>query len=313
MGRPIVSIAIVTTLSTATPRPVLASSWAAPSASTQERSEAFVVDGDRALARGDYAEAVAKYRAAYYGLTAEQRTSYIGSIPVRNAMQAYELLLAERQDRRVLEQQLGFLAEFLESVRDRGDGVAQVGSDVIDALEETRVRAEKKLAALSQVVAPPRDPEDPAIAAGEPAPKVEPEPSPSHEPIDAGPPSRPDRLGLGLAIGGGVATGLGLGVMAGWWTVRRQAEAKADAEFGPDSGSPGRAEYLREQWYLARRYLVAGGVITGLGLATAAAGVVVILVRRGRGGGLAMLVPEVGPTGAGLRLAGRFRGWEQHR
>lgn len=288
----------------------------APSA--QERSAAFVADGDEAFERGDYEEAITKYRAAYYGLTPEQRTSYVGSIPVRNAMRAYALLLAERQDRRVLEQQLGFLTEFLESVRGTDGGVTRVGEQVVAQLEQTRAEAEQKLAALAQVVAPPPDPDDEGGGGDEGVPQEtsgerselddEPEfsvgPEEEDDPLTRPAPLRP--LGLGLAIGGGVTAGIGVGVMTGWWTVRRQARAEADATW--PEGSPTYQDYLRAQWYRARRFLIAGTVLTGVGVAAAAAGTVILLVQRNRAADdVALgLAPALGPEGTGIQLAGRF-------
>lgn len=292
--------------------------WA-PRVAAEDRSQAFVTDGDAAFERGDYEEAIAKYRAAYYGLDPAQRTSYLGSLPVRNAMRAYTLLIAERQDRVVLERQLAFLAEFLESVAAQDGGAEQVGAEVMAELEAVRADVQLKLARLSQVVAPPpgavtAPTPNPADAPSQGAPPTteaaaEPEPGASPVAIDSlAPPPGRDPLGLGLAIGGGVTAGIGAGVMVGWWTVRRQAEAEADRVFGPDP-SPARDEYLREEWYHARRYLIAGSTIVGLGLATAATGAVLLVVRRSRGSraGMALrLLPAVGPQGAALRLSGRF-------
>lgn len=313
MARPLLPFVLLATVVVMAPAHAAARAAAKPP-SAEERSLAFVADGDAAYERGDYEEAITKYRAAYYGLGPEQRASYIGSLPVRNAMRAYALLLAERQDRTVLERQLAFLAEFLESVAAQADGAQRVGPEALTELEAVRDDVQHKLAMLSQAVAPPPDTQAGPTTTGDP---LDPPPHdpPPHDPPphDApltdslhAPPPR-DWLGLGLLIGGGATAGIGLGVTSGWWTVRRQAEREADRVYG-SGPSPVRTQYLTDEWHHARRYLIAGSVLATLGLATAGAGVVHILVRRARSrDDVALgLGPALGPTTAGLRLHGRF-------
>lgn len=95
--------------------------------------------------------------------------------------------------------------------------------------------------------------------------------------------------------------------MVGWWTVRNQAVAEANSQWGSDPNSPARSEYLRAQWYRARRYLIAGSVLVSVGVATAATGTVFILIhRRGMRDRALSLSPTLSPEGAGVQLLGRF-------
>lgn len=313
-SRALTALAVILALAT----PAISS--AAPSKrkpdSGLERSQAFVEEGDAALERGDYEDAIAKYSAAYYGLDTEDRVSYIGSIPVRQAMRAYDLLVAQEQDRAVLDRQLSLVTEFLENVRSRPDGVDRVGKEVVDDLQVVKEAVEKKIAALSEASAP--------HSTDAPGSKPVEETTTEPEPVTTTPPNTtppadgdstngmpfrepPSRLGVGLAAAGGVVLGTGAGVMAGWWTVRNQAVEYADAEPGYEEGTTERVDYLEREEARARKYLISGVVVMGVGAAVATTGVVLIAQHRRRGKQAPVAVaPVFDPRHAGLVITGRF-------
>lgn len=283
-----------------------------------DRSYAFVAEGDAAFDRGDYDEAIAKYSAAYYVLTSEERASYAGSIPVRNAMRAYDRQVAQDLGRILLDRQLGFVTEYLETVKDHPDVPNPPTPEIIAELEDKRRKIEKKIAELSAVAAPDDEDSDASEDDGAPAPVTEtdPEPSPSTDPTPTPegndteatlPPDgpRPSKVGIALAASGGVLVGLGAGVFAGWWTVRNQAPGLADMEPGYEEGTMERETYLQREEDRARRYLVSGAVVMGVGVAVAATGVALILKNR-RSPRPLSLDPSFAPGHAGLALHGRF-------
>jgi len=282
-----------------------------------ERSQAFVGEGDHALERGDYEEAIAKYRAAYYGLGPEVRASYMGSIPIRKAMEAYDLLAAREQGRNILDQQLGLVTEFLQSVYDQPDGVARVGQAVVHDLEAVRSAIEQKLAALAAAAAPSVAEEPPAQPEPEPEPEppaVTPPPEISPRIEEQLPPASDDtpsstrkKLGLGLAVGGGAVLGTGACMLAGWWTVRNQAERFADEEPGYEIGTPARQQYLAREEERAQRYLIAGAVVMGVGAATTITGIVLLAKDRRRAKQTQLTItPRLDLDHAGLVIRGRF-------
>ena len=117
----------------------------------------------------------------------------------------------------------------------------------------------------------------------------------------------PSPLGVGLAVAGGVVLGTGAGVMAGWWTVRNQAVEYADNEPGYEEGTTDRDIYLAREEARARKYLISGSVVLGVGAAVATTGVVLIALHRRRGKQKPVaVVPAFDPRHAGLVITGRF-------
>lgn len=289
---------------------------AAPSSTPAERSQTFVIEGDAALERGEHETAIDKYRAAYYGLPASQQTSYLGSIPVRNAMRAYDRLYAEAPSRVVLEQQLAFLADFLGRVEGDEGRVASIGETVVADLESKRREIERELARLAEAEMPAKPP---ATQPGEPELEAEetpegddglagPKPLPAeHEGTTSTAPGRPpcNCIGVGLTAAGGSLMAAGLSVGFFGLGTRISARKLVD-EVNPTEEE--RADYLEDQDKNARNIVIVGSVILGAGVATLTAGVVHIVVRRRRSASEAKLtlVPRLGANGAGLALGGRF-------
>jgi hypothetical protein len=264
--------------------------------SHRERSQAFLDEGDTAAEHGDLDEAVSHYRAAYYGLSRAERASYLGSMPIRKAIVAFERRIAQERDpalrRQLLEEQRLLLAEFLLEVRARDGAAEEIGKDVIAELEGIQRAIDEALEAEEPL--PSTEPEPPSGTTepdrpSSPGPEPQLERStivdfPPVEPPSPGP-SKPrrDPLGLGLTIGGGAVLATGLAVGVGWWVVRSGARANVDGGGEPFAeGTQARADYLAQADEHARKYLVAGSVVAGLGLATTLAGVAHLVVHRRR-------------------------------
>jgi hypothetical protein len=315
--------------------PIHAHAMAAPS--PRQRSELSLIDGDAALERGDFDDAISKYRAAYYSLAPSEQASYLGAMPVRNAMRAYEQRVVQEQDpekrRRVRQRQREFLSEFLDAVNGREGAAKEVGQDVFAELEANLKAIDSELG-QEQTEQETTDPTEPPVPDPPGGGTTVPPDSRAVDPPDNGTadpdslkgasggddsnPGTPgpgaskasrDWLGLGLVIGGGTLLGTGFGVSAGWWTIRNLAPAKAD-EGGElfAEGTAARAEYLAGENIRARHYLIAGTVVAGVGLATTIAGAVHIARHRRRANQATAMhfVPLFGPSVAGLAFHRRF-------
>jgi hypothetical protein len=291
------------------PTDAVASSMAP--ASPRELSEALLTKGDAAADRGDFDAAISYYRASYYGLSEIDRASYLGSIPVRKAMAAFEQGVARQRDpakrRQLLQSQRDLLARFLVAVRARAGAADEVGKDVIAELERMQRSIDEALAAEDYDIVDPFSRNAPKGGARVSFP-VEVPPKTGQAPIPTK--LHRDWIGLGLTIGGSTLLATGLGVSSGWWTVRSDAQANVDG--GGEAyaeGTQARADYLARADAIARNYLVAGSILGGIGLATAVGGVVRLVVHRRRSSAQRTalhVVPLSSPTTGGLVLHGRF-------
>lgn len=291
----------------------------APS-SPRERSQVLLVEGDAAAERGELDTAISKYRSAYYGLSASDQASYVGSLPIRKAMQAYEQSVARERDpkarRALLERQRMFLDEFLDGVAARPGAVDEIGKDVMDELEVTRRGIEVMLGAKAPDVIDPFANDDARAHDGTTATrssvttsKAEPARPRDHATDEPSEPGR-DWLGLGLAIGGGTLVATGGGVLVGAWTIRKGARELVDGG-GPGyaEGTETRADYLAGEDERARKFLISGAVVASVGLATAVAGVVHLVVHRRRHVERAAalhVAPLLTSTATGVVLQRRF-------
>lgn len=264
----------------------------------RERSQVLLIEGDAALERGELEKAISKYTASYHGLTKGDQASYVGSLPVRKAMEAYDrsvaLALDPKQRRALRARQRVLLDEFLVSVAARQGAAEEIGPEVMAELEQTLHLLDEALA-----VAPAPDPSPP--------PEPEPEPTPK-SPVEPVEPPR-DWLGLGLTIGGGALLATGVGVSVGWWTVRNGALDLVDGGGeGFAEGTQARVDYLARADDHARKFLVAGSVVASVGLATAIGGVVHLALHRRRHTAQTalQLAPLLAPTATGVTLHRRF-------
>jgi hypothetical protein len=288
--------------------PTCAAASSMAPASARESSQDLLTEGDAAVELGDFDVAISKYRASYYRLSKADRASYLGSIPVRKAMAAFEQGVAEERDpakrRQLLEDQRVLLAQFLLEVRARDGAAEEIGADLIAELEAIQRANDEALEAEGHS-ADPSSADSPPVPVVAPLATKETRALPSDEP----PASPRDPIGLGLIIGGSALLATGLGVSVGWWTVRIGARAKVDGggeRFA--EGTQSRADYLDTAHEKARKFLIAGPVIAGIGLATTLAGVAHLVVHRRRSTrDMALHVtPFSSSTAGGLVLHGRF-------
>lgn len=286
-------------------------------ATPRERSQAMLAEGDAAYAKDRLEEAISKYRASYYGLPPEDQASYLGSMPVRKAMRAFDQLRSAEADpakaRALLQRQRVLLIEFLDAVAAKPGAAEEVGEDVIAELEELRRSIDQALEADAkpdEPVVPATDPtDDPAEPErGDPDPA---KPAITTPPLTDDPNPPRDWLGLGLIIGGSTTLVAGVGVTIGYFTIRSGAQALVDAggdEYAP--GSQAREDYLEQEHARAQPFLIAGSVVAGVGLAVAVGGVVRLVLHRRRATAskttALQLAPHVTPTAAGLTLHRRF-------
>ncbi|MEM6996703.1 MAG: hypothetical protein AAF721_39735 [Myxococcota bacterium] len=137
----------------------------------RERSQALLAEGDEAYESERFEEAVTKYRASYDALEVQDRSGYIGSLPLRKAMRAYAQLVEAESDperlRPLLESQYRLLDGFLVEVSATPGAAEQVGEDLIAELGRTRSEVADALADL------------PGPSAPEPVPDPVPEPDPT--------------------------------------------------------------------------------------------------------------------------------------
>ncbi len=280
------------------------------SPSTMERSQAFVEEGDEAFDDGDYREAIAHYRAAYDALTSADRVSYVGSIAMRNAMNAYAALLEREDDIIVVRNQLNFLSEFLQEV-EQHDAQDAVGVDVLDELRELQATLEDRIELSraqehSDRSSPPPVLLDPHGPSGVDV--------PPEDPTDSSPPQR-DWVGVGLLLGGTALVGTGAALTISGLTIPDQARRYAnetpgfeeEEEIGLIEGSTARTEYLADEDARAQRFLTGGIVIVAAGIVTVAAGGLELIIRRRRGRSPDIaLLPALGRSSASLSLRTRF-------
>lgn len=278
----------------------------------RERSQLLVAEGDAAYADHRLDEAISKYRASYYGLSPDDQASYVGSLPVRKAMRAYEQLIASEQDeakrRSLLQRQRLLLVEFLDAIASKDGTTNDVGEDVLAELEEKR-------RTLDEALVEPEINDEPSL---EPLPADESQEfattNDNAQPNEDQSPPLPlpsrDPLGLGLVIGGGASLLAGVGVSIGYFTIRRGADALIQA--GGEDRTPEQLATYREQEHArAQKFLVAGSIVGGVGLAIAISGAVHLVLHRRRTPDAAAtlrLSPALSltPTTAGLTLHRRF-------
>lgn len=278
----------------------------------RQRSELFLAEGDAASAAERWEEAISKYRASYYGLPPEDQGLYLGSLPVRKAMRAYEKRIAQEQDpnkqHALRQRQLVLLDEFLDAMAAEPNAGQAVGDDVIAELQQTHASLEDTLAQTEDTEPPPEATTTAPDAL--PPPKIV-ETSPTcPPPTTDGPRAQRDWLGLGLVIGGSTTLAAGLGVSVAWFTIRANAQQLADAG-GSDfaEGTGAREDYLDGEYARAQKFIIAGSIVAGVGLGTLIGGVTRLVVhrRRATADATALYVsPLLGSGMAGLFVRRRF-------
>lgn len=120
---------------------------------------------------------------------------------------------------------------------------------------------------------------------------VEAEPAPKK--VDLGPPKQPSKLGPLIVTGAGVVS-IGVGLGLGWAAIHKHGQVCSNGTCDPQGYESGKS--------LAR----ASTIVTGIGLAAAASGVVWYVLSSKHEEPRTAVVPYVGPTLAGIELTRRF-------
>lgn len=251
--------------------------WAAPA----DDANALLRAADDALSRGDHAGAAEGFAASYRALSRDQQHGPLGGRTIALAYEAYREAWHRARDPAPLQAAQALLHEH---------EVALEGVGKVAAVEENRLRQdwiehllELEQARAAAAVPAPACPEpavvEPAVC---PAPALEPGPkTPPVQPADA--PPRRDGLGLALTAGGGVTLLGGIGLLIGGTQVLPMARREVVAAGrDPNDPVPQDAAYLEQHRGRGRTFMIAGGVVAGVGAAVATWGVV-RLVGRGRG------------------------------
>ena len=298
----LLSVPMVTFSATANAQPPGATSGGE---TPMARSRALTIEGDAALEGGRYHEAAAKYRAAYYGLPEDERGSYLGSLPVRGAVRAFDSVPEQEQSDAVLLRQLVFVNEFLDAAAANVGTAPPVGEEVLAELEKVRDDLEQRLGSRQEDGH--ADEECDESLQAEPTAESGPVAGQAGRRTDSA--SRAERgwLGIGLATGGGLMAGTGVGLLIGSAVVRRRAEQVAGSNPALLDNPDARQVFEEREASRSRRLVLAGSVSLGVGLAAAAAGATLLVIRgRNAGNRGVALLPRVDSQQPGLLLSGRF-------
>ena len=276
----------------------------APASEARERSQGHLLEGDAALEDGRTAEAASSYRAAYQALEDTDRAGYLRSIPLRKALRAYEQLVQDEPDadrrRALVLEQRELVDGFLRAVAETPGAEQDLGEELVAELSQARDALDETLRTSA-----PAEP-DPAPTPLDAPPIAQPEPS-SDSALSAR--RRPNRLALGLVVGGSALVATGIGISVGYFTIRRGALRLVDASPDFGEGTPQREAYLEQEDGRAQKFLIAGTVVAAAGLAAAIGGTIHWVVSRSASpsrDNAARVSPLVTPSFAGVELSRRF-------
>ncbi len=269
--------------------------------------------GDAAAEAGRPAEAADAYSQYYASLPPQTRASPAGLFVVESAVESYLLAYQATSDARLLHQAHALLDAFTTLV-----DAAHPGAD--KGWTEPAVALRKRVEELQSEAEPEPEPEpgpgpvapsvplEPTSAPGpdeQPGPRppvVDRDPVVELEPSD-GASSRRDRVGLGLAIGGGAVMAAGLGVLIAGTQYGPVAERRVD-EDGPENFVDADG-YIADAEDAGTTAMIVGGAVLAVGTAALTWGIV-RLVRRRRGTARTRFGALVGRDGPGISIRGRF-------
>jgi hypothetical protein len=258
----------------------------ARAAAPESSFEQLIAEADTHASEGRPQEALAAYGTAFSSMPPELRTSEVGEFVALAAAEAAMADYEQRKDKRSLEQGRMVLLTFVGQVDSAGPD-APVSIDA----------AKAQLAKLDAMMPKPEPVQDQA-----PPPTPEPEPEPAVDMADT--PDR-SRLGLGLAVGGGVAVLAGVGlVIAGirqvpWYEQKLMNE-------GWLTDDVGYAEQLEGAERTRNIDLGVGVGLAVVGVGLAVGGGVLLSRSRGGAGGSVAITPTIGRDHGLLTVQGRF-------
>ncbi len=254
--------------------------WGAPAeGATSEEYVQHMQAGSAAEERGDCRTAGEEYEAAYAS-TSNHENRYFA---VGAAKSCYEKLWETERDPGLLRREQEMLEDFLGR---EYEGVLEAAD--IRELERVLEKVNRRIEDLERGNDP--DVEAPAVGADPEAldqptitrPELRPEPRPpAADPMASAPSQRRDRLGIGLLVGGGAATLLGVIPVA--IGAATPARAEADFELAVATGrntEEQRAGYLADNRARANALVISGAVVMSVGAVVAIVGGTRLLRRR---------------------------------
>jgi hypothetical protein len=270
-------------------------------------------DGHRK--KGEHRQAGEKYAAYYRAQPESQRASSAGAYVVDFAVSSYLASFEASSEPADLEASKALLDEFLADVeRVHGSADQPFAADA----KTKRETVEAKLAELTPTSTKQPEPEPESESESESGSESgsesesesdsDPDPDPDPDPVvDRSPPPGPDKLGIGLVVGGSVVVLGGIGMLIGgsqYMSIAEDRLRETEAMAAGSDFQPDRDAYLDN----ARK---ARNVMLGLGAAVVAVGLVptiwgaVRLARHGKRNAKASARVGIGPS-AGLTLHGTF-------
>lgn len=270
----------------------------------EQDANALLQAADEALARGDHAAAAAGFGASYRALSVEQQRGPLGGRTIALAYDAYREAWHRGRDAEPLRAAQTLLAEHLVALEPANRPAAvQEARHRLEWIEHLLELEEASARAATPVVCPEPPPrEAPVCPAPAPAGPVEGGPAKSDEP-----PHRIDPLGVALVASGTVTLAGGVGLLVGGSrvlpTAREQVEA---AGRDPNDPVPQDAAYLQVHEERGRNLMIAGGVVTGLGVAVVTWGIARLVRRRAGTSRGSERAVAVGLAPRGILLRARF-------
>ncbi len=263
---------------------------------------------------GEHREAADKYAAYYRAQTESKRASGTGAYIIDFAVGSYLAAFEASGDVAALQACRDLLREFLGEV-ERVHGNAEQPFTV-----DARGRLEQVEAKLAEREPEPKsgsesEPESESESESESEPESEsesesePVPSPAPKSVADVPPPRsgPDKLGIGLVVGGSIVVLGGVGMLIGatqYVPLARERLRESEAENEGSGMTPDRDAYLEKAVNRRNLMLGLGAAVVAIGLVPTIWGAV-RLARHGKRGAKSTARLTIGPVG-GLSLHASF-------
>lgn len=250
--------------------------------------EQLIAEADEHAGQGRHADALRAYADAFAAMPGDLKASGVGEFVAVAAGNAAVADFRARGDRRSLEDGRVVLLGFIEAAKGADPAAGPVSI----------AEANERLAEIDALMPAPADP-PPAPVPEEPEARDRPEPGPS----DDAAPDR-SRVGLALAISGGVAALAGVGLLVAglrqvpWYESKLEAEGWLPTDAGYDQ-EIAEAERVRN----LDVGLGVAALVVGMGLGITGG---VLVAKSKRGKGTVALAPRLGRDRAMVAVTLRF-------